>query len=111
MLSSIGTIRRIRIICISIVVLARVIFKDIIRYNYYTVFDSVASDNNKSLDLYTNNDDDDPDTPEASLPEHHTPLPQNSSTWFDAIDTKGNRGYIADPTLFRKLVLHFCLIG
>ena len=106
MLSSIGTIRRIRIICISIVVLARVIFKDIIRYNYYTVFDSVASDNNKSLDLYINNDDD-TDTPEASLPGHHTPLPQNSSTWFDAIDVKGNRGYIADPTLFRKLVLQW----
>lgn len=67
-------------------------------------------------------DDDDIDdvyggAPEASLPEHHAPLewdlpqdiPENytEGVYFDAVDTRGRRGYVADPTLLRRLVLRW----
>lgn len=29
------------------------------------------------------------------------------SIWFDALDTRGHRGYVADPTLLRRLVLQW----
>ena len=90
------TVRQARIIFISILVMARLVYKDDIIY--YSTTNSVSNTFSKTTT----------DTPISSLPEHHVPLPLNSSSlYFDAIDTNGNRGYVADPTLLRRLVLQF----
>ena len=88
-------VRQARIIFISFLVMACLVYKDNILY--YPTTNSVSNTFSKTTA-----------TPVSSLPEHHTPLPLNSSSvYFDAIDTNGNRGYVADPTLFRRLVLQF----
>jgi len=88
------TIRKARIITIAILVLIRLAYKDT-RYYYPT--------QNNINGIEQNNTD----IPEESLPKHHISLPLNGTIYFDAIDTQGNRGYIADPTLFRRLVLQW----
>ena len=90
------TVRQARIIFISILVMARLVYKDDIIY--YSTTNSVINNTFSKTNA----------TPASSLPEHHIPLPLNSSSlYFDAIDTNGNKGYVADPTLLRRLVLQF----
>jgi len=91
------TIRKARIITIAILVLIRLAYKDI-RYYYYPT---------QSQNIINNDMQNKTDIPEESLPKHHTALPLNGTIYFDAIDTRGNTGYIADPTLFRRSVLEW----
>ena len=108
------TIRNARVLSISFLVLIHY-FNNDIRYLYTTNQTTIGNDI-----------DPNDGAPEESLPEHHVPLPWDypdsitpnhaesnvtnstpSTIWFDAVDTNGNRGYVADPTLFRRLVLQW----
>lgn len=91
------TIRKARIITIAILVLIRLAYKDTRFYYYPTQGQNVTNN-----DIQNNNT-----IPEESLPKHHISLPLNGTIYFDAIDTQGNTGYIADPTLFRRSVLEW----
>jgi len=116
-LMSLITLRKARVISISFFFVAHCLYNHVL---HYTTTNQIIIGDNDIID--PNNG-----TPEASLPEHHAPLPWDppdsilsayytesnvtnstpSSVWFDAVDTNGNRGYVADPTLFRRSVLQW----
>lgn len=102
-------LRAVRVILVSFCFIAHGVYKGI---HYYSKVPIVIDDESENILDFDN------DTPETSLPEHFVPLPWDppdslmpnrteSNIWFDAIDTNGNRGYVADPTLFRRLVLQW----
>jgi len=117
-LTTMINIRQARVIFIALLLMAHYAYTNIY---FYPPDQSISihgsSDNPNTNTIILDPIATDDAAPEASLPEHHVSLPwdppdsltSNNQTeiWFDAIDTNGNRGYVADPTLFRRLVLQW----